>query len=85
MTKPNSIRTLPVRWEADRAFIVPVKRRKMLSWLGSRSVSAPRDRWIDVVGQPIWENGETQTNRSARLDRSEGPFRNNMPVKGEEL
>lgn len=87
--KAAPARRLPVRGDGDCAFDVPVQRRRGLSWLCSSRVSAAPGGAVDMVGRPvweigeIWENGEKQTIRNARLHRSAGLFWNNMP--GEDL
>jgi hypothetical protein len=85
MTKPISIRSLPVRWAVEPSFVLPIKRRSVLSWLCCLRESAAHNRRVDVVGRPVWENGENQTMRSVRLHQSEGTFLNSIPGKGEEI
>ena len=83
MNRAESLRRLPLRWAEDCAFDVPIKPRPVLSWLCCLQKSTPHGRLVDVVGRPIWETGEQQTNRGVRVHRNTGPFWNNIPGKGE--
>jgi hypothetical protein len=85
MTKPISIRSLPVQWAMEPSFVPPIKRRSVLSWLCCLRESAAHNRRVDIVGRPVWESAGKKTMRSVRLHQSGGAFLNNIPGKGEEI